>query len=126
MALLFTWLGSFESEVFWTGYLAGGVFGILAGPLAIVPMKRRIVDGRVMMRRAGGFAFRTYWKIYLVMAVAVVVWILLARELTPAMDSFYGFTAGLFAGMILYFFVWVLVYEKRHNVRLRYADEDEP
>jgi len=109
---------------YWTGYLAGVIFGIITGPLASGPMKDRIVEGVLIRKRTWEFEFRAYWKSYLILAISLVISYLVASELLHSMDAFFGFIAGLFAGSMMYFFVWVLLYERRHNVRLTIESEN--
>jgi len=136
---MFAVLFAFESErrdYFCMGYLAGVLFGMITGLLAIGPMKGRIVEGKFIGKRTLDFEFRTYlvlavpldfefrtyWKSYLVIAISLVISYLLANELLHSMAVFFGFMAGQFAGMMLCIFAWVLLYEKRHNVRLTIED----
>jgi len=139
VAFILAMLFAFESErkdYFWLGYLAGVLFGMITGLLAIEPMKGRIVEGTLTGKRTLDrgfrtylvlavpldFEFRTYWKSYLVIALSLVISCLLANELLHSMTVFFGFMAGQFAGIMLCIFAWVLLYEKRHNVGLTVKD----
>ena len=129
MCLAFVFTGFYillldARDYFWRGYLAGAFFGIITGFLGIGPMKERIVEGTFIRKRTVDLEFRTYWKSYLLMGSSFIISYLVASELLHSTAAFLGFIGGVFAGMVLFFFVWVLLYEKRHNVRLKIEYED--
>ena len=53
---------------------------------------------------------------------------MLSRMVLDSKDAWTGLLGGIFLGMMALQLIWVLLYEKRNNVRLlfEYSEPDEP
>ena len=111
-----------DGDHFWKYYLGGALLGIIAGPLTVWSTKEKIVEGKYICNRGWTLNYRTSWRRYLAIVIGAVI-IFLAGDRLDSTGSF-GLVTGLFAGMAVYFYVWVLIYEKRHNVRVTIEYQD--
>jgi hypothetical protein len=104
----------------------GVVLGLFNGPLNVRRLRKQIVDEKIIFHRSSFQArnFReslTYWKGALaIIGIAGAA----AFSIRGGHNGWIITFFGLLTTTSLYTFIWVLIYEKRHNVRLtiEYSD----
>jgi hypothetical protein len=127
LALLFTIMAITELfqdlYLFFISYSIGLVLGVVVGQASIGYFNDRITDGRIIFKRPSDLAIRKYWRAYLLMICAFASCFLLP-EILPKKSTRLCALSGLFLGLMLYNLVWVMLYEKRHHVRLTIIYEE--
>ena len=110
---------------FSTGVLGGAVWGATE----LRASKRRVVgDKMIVPMPFSDRGRREMWKAYLIMIIVGGASLLLSRMVFDSKDAWMGSLGGMFLGMVTYQLVWVLLYEKRNNVRLvfEYSEPNQP
>jgi hypothetical protein len=109
---------------FSAGFLGGAVWGAIE----MRTSKKRIVGDKMIVPTP----FSDRWtrevrKSFPIMMIVVGVSLLLSRMVFDSKDAWMGLLAGLFLGMTARSLIWVLLYEKRNNVRLvcEYSENDQ-